>query len=171
MSSQSEKTKVHMFRAQANLLEYLLLTFFIILIIMGVVFLLTHFQIMQIQIQGQSESQDHTFSLMSSFLSSPYLVKEKSMFDDSKLTAIKSLGGQMCIDLEKIYGRNWYIKINVLGQNQSCTWSNYPNCGYWSLCYPATEPREKTSYIIPINVHRRITGTTDIASLEVGTYE
>jgi len=160
---------MHKKKAQVSIMEYILLTFFILLVILGLLFFLSWWQFSQIGMEEHKVKMERILFLAQYVSNSPYLVKENSIFDDAKLTAIKSLGPGICKDFESVFGYNWFIKIKVFDGDTEipCTWSNYPNCNSWEFC---TKDQKNTSRMLPVNIYRKIPEENGIGIMEVGIY-
>lgn len=148
---------------QAHLMEYVLLTFFAVLILLLIAFFLTGWQITGAESQKQELVLQKSLFVLKSFSNSPYInrrgFKEGSMFEDSKLTVLK------CEDLQNLFGKSWWAEIYIPGYTEICTEENYPNCGYWKFC---EKESESIIYEIPVNIYRKVSGNVDIGILRVG---
>jgi len=161
---------------QASILEYALMTFFVLVVIIGLIIFLSYWQITQLGIEETKTRTDRVLFLTKHFLNSQQFVKRDSMFDDGKLTALVSLPNA-CEELQKVFGLDWFAEIRVLdgSATKECTWTNYPDCNSWSFC---VESKRNISYVVPTNIYRRIgyilttgiLGRTDTGTLEVGVY-
>ncbi len=151
-------------------MEYILLTFFILLVIVGLLFFLSWWQFSQLGMEEHKVRMDRVMSLAQQVSNSPYFVKENSMFDDAKLTALKSLGSDVCTGMESIFGYGWFIKVRLFdgtGEEVPCTWGNYPECNSWTFC---AKGQKNTSRAIPVNVYRKMSEKNSVGILEVGIY-
>jgi hypothetical protein len=171
-------------KGQSNIMEYLILTIFIMFIIIVLVFFLSGWQYSQFRSREYRDETQRVVLLMDYFTNSPYFIKEKSMFDDSKLWAIMDTDDS-CEYLEEIFGQNWFAEIEVIdesGIRKECdpdSPSTYLDCNYWSFCL-SSDPDEKfMSYVIPVNVYRKyyqstehpeMKERTDVGTLKVGVY-
>ncbi len=161
---------------QISILEYALLTFFVMVVIIGLIIFLSYWQVTQLGVEETRTRMDRALFLTKHFLNSQQFVKRDSMFDDGKLTALFSLPNA-CEELQEVFGLDWFAEIRVLDGNapKECTWTNYPDCNYWSFC---VEDKSNRSYDVPTNIYRRIgytlttgvLGRTDIGILRVGVY-
>jgi len=156
-------------KAQASIMEYILLTFFILLIIVALMFFLSWWQFSQIGMEEHKLRVEKTLFLAKYVSNSPYFVKENSIFDDAKLTAVKSLGSDICRDFEEVFGYNWFIRVRVFDDEAEipCSWGNYPDCNVWDFC---TKNQKNISRIIPVNIYRKILEENGIGIMEVGIY-
>ena len=150
-------------------MEYILVTFFILLIIVALLFFLSWYQFSQISMEEHKLKSERVMFLARYASNSPYMVKENSMFDDSKLTALKSLGPDACRELESVFGYEWFIMIRAFeGEDDvPCTWSNYPDCNTWEFC---TQDKRNISRVLPVNIYRKMSEENGIGTLEVGIY-
>lgn len=168
-------------KAQANVLEYIFLTFFVIVVIVGLIFFLTGWSTMQLSLDKEKLQWDTALFLSKNFQNLPALTHDRSMFDDSKLTALVSFGQQdACKYLDDIMGSNWFAEITSFDGNTEltdCTYANYPDCNHWVLC--KQEGRKTTAFVMPINVYRkfgleasnRTFSKVELGTLELGVYE
>lgn len=156
---------MHMRKGQVQIMEYILLSFFVILVIVIATLLLTGWQITTARSEQQRVFYDRAEFILRAFTNSPYInkagFKEGSMMEDSKLTAIT------CGDLQKLYGDGWYASIETLEFKDECDYDNYPLCGKWVYCM---KDQDATSFELPVNVYRKSTGEVDAAILIVGLY-
>ena len=152
-------------KGQAQIMEYILLSFFVVLIIVIATLLLTAWQITSVQSEQNKVFYDRAEFLLRAFTNSPYInkntFKEGSMMEDSKLTAIT------CEDLESLYGGGWFAEIESLEFKNECDDENYPLCGKWSYC-KTDDPA--VIFELPVNIYRKTTGEVDIGLLKVGLY-
>lgn len=153
------------------------MTFFVLVVIIGLIIFLSYWQVTQLGVEQTRTEMDRALFLTKHFLNSQQFVKKDSMFDDGKLTALFSLPNA-CEELQKVFGLDWFAEIRVLDGSDTeipCTWSEYPDCNYWSFC---VEDKSNISYVVPTNIYRRIgyilttgvLGRTDIGTLKVGVY-
>jgi hypothetical protein len=152
-------------------MEYLLLSLFVLLVIISLIFFLSWWQLSQFGLEEQRIKNDRVVALLNRFTNSPLFVKENSVFDDSRLLAIQLLGDDACRELEDLLGSGWFMEIEVLsrpGCAGQCSQSNYDCCNYWSLCSQGS--RMNVSMSIPVNVYRKAEDRTDLAALRVGVY-
>jgi len=161
------------------LMEYIIMTFFIFIVIIVLIFFLIGYQITQFSLEQRKGAIDRTLSILKQVSVSPLLVKEEGVFDDAKLTALAILGSNGCESLRRLLGEDWFFEVRVLDSSNTinqCDASNYPSCNYWSFCQ---ENRNFTAFDLPVNVYRNtgiivptgILPRIDIAILKVGVYE
>jgi hypothetical protein len=168
-------------KAQANMLEYVFLTFFVIVVIVGLIFFLSGWTALQLNMDKEKTKLDSALFLAKQFQNLPVLVHDRSMFDDSKLTAMASLGpADSCKYLEAFMDQKWFAEVAAFdgsGSQVNCTYSNYPNCNFWSFC---DQPRKKTTtYLFPVNIYRKFGLQTannvfpkvELGTLKIGVYE
>jgi hypothetical protein len=144
-------------------MEYVLLTFFAVLVLFTMAFFLTGWQITGAQSQRQELTLQKSLFILKSFSSSPYINRqgfdEGSMFEDSKLTVLT------CDDMKTFLGSGWWAEINITGSKQECNSGTYPECGSWKFCEASGE---NIVYEVPVNVYRKTKGVVEIATLRVG---
>ncbi len=153
-------------RGQAQLMEYVLLGFFLILIIVLITFFRPRWQISTTRSEQRRLIHAKAEFLLRAFTNSPYInkntYKEGSMLEDSKLTSIT------CEDLEKLYGTGWFAEVESLEFDNECNDMDYPLCGKWSYC---KKDGNAEIFEIPVNIYRKTTSEIDIGFLRVGLYK
>ena len=141
------------------------------MVIIAIIFFLSWWQFSQFAMEQQDIKNQRIDVLMQRLIGSPLLVKENSVFDDSKLMAIDSFHSDACTDMKDIFGEDWFIEIEVLTPNPGCEGDcdslNYPCCGHWEIC---GQGERNVSRVLPVNVYRRVDGRTDLGLLRVGVY-
>jgi hypothetical protein len=157
-----------MTKGQVHLMEYVLLSFFVVLIIVLVTFFLTGWQMGTTSSQQRNLEYAEAEFFLRSFANSPYInkntFKEGSMLEDSKLTSIT------CPELQTLYGTGWYAEVESLSFNDTqCSDGTYPGCGKWSYCKEGG--KAAMTFEIPINIYRKTTGEIDAGLLRVGLYD
>jgi len=162
-------------KGQSSIMEYLLLSLFILMVIIALIFFLTFWQTSTWSMEKQNLKTQRLDTLLNRFINSPLFVRENSVFDDSKLMAIRSLETRgACEDLEGLFGSDWFIEIEVLTPRTGCTGPcesavmHYPCCGSWEICGQGSRPN--TTRALPVNVYRKAEGRNDLAVLTVGVY-
>jgi hypothetical protein len=153
------------------MMEYLLLSLFILLIIIVMVFFLSWWQFSQFGMEQQRMKNQRTEVLASRFINSPLFVTDNSVFDDSRLMGIQSLGLEYCSELEPFFGGEWFLRIDVLsprpGCQGPCDASSYPCCGSWEIC---GQGKRNITRVLPVNIFRHIEDRMDLGLLTVGVY-
>ncbi len=140
------------YKGQIQLMEQIITLFFIIIIIVFIIFFLTVWQVSRANVEKNRVEQRRAMNILKRMIVSEYLVKENSMFDDSKLTSMLD----RCEDLEKLFGENWFAEIKIInGKNDiPCSPGVYDtNCNLWTYC---KKKGNFTSYILPVNVYRKV---------------
>lgn len=157
---------------QSSMMEYLLLSFFVLATIIVMIFFLTGWQFSQFNLENQKIQNTRVINLQDSFINSQIFVNENSVFDDAKLTSIQSFHYEACEDLAAIFGSDWYIEIQVLNPFDDCSGlcsaSTYPCCGRWEIC--TDDSRTSVNRNLPVNVYRKSTEKTELAVLKVGVF-
>ena len=147
-------------------MEYVLLSFFVVLIIVVITFFLVNWQISTTSSEKRNMEYARAEFLLRSFANSPYInkntFKEGSMLQDSKLTSIT------CADLQALYGTGWYAEVESLEFKEPCDSGTYPGCGTWSYC--KEEGKTAMTFEIPVNIYRKTAGEVDAGFLRVGLY-
>jgi len=180
------RAKTSGLKAQANMMEYVLMTFFMFAIIVALIFFLSGWQTMQTQVAHVGEYLERGVDIADSILNSPYFIKGNEMIinpmlDDSKLMTLNTTDG-ICDMLENIFGANWFVEIRVFDYSSDgsdgaveCTLNSYPDCNLWTIC---KQDRDSVLFVLPVNVYRKawldadtgVRGRTDIGILTVGVY-
>ena len=154
------------------MMEYLMMTFFVVFVIIILVFFLSWWQLTQIGMEEQNIRSTNTIALMDKISNSPIFVQENLVFDDSRLQAMQSLGFDACSDLQTMFGGNWFIELEIItpqvGCEAGCTASNYPCCSSWVLC---PQDKRNVSLVLPANVYRKAEHRVDLALFKAGVYE
>lgn len=154
-------------KAQHSIMEYILLTFFIMVVIIAIIFFLTGWQVSQFELEQEKTKIDRAFWLTKSFLTSQYFVKDNSMFDSMKLSAALD----SCEELEKIFGYEWFAEVNLLGGTDALCTETDTDCNQWKFC---EKTKNYTAYIIPVNIYKvmdnDMRGRVYIGTLKVGVY-
>ncbi len=155
-------------KAQQGILEYVMLTLFVVIVIIALLFFLSWWQASQLGLEKRSNAVQRTYSVLGQFINDPVLVKSSSVLDDSKLTALQSMD---CDDMEKVFGSGWYANVTLFeGDARMECKTNYPNCNYWEFCPRNYGSRcSRISYAIPVNIYRKMKESTGVGILEVGS--
>lgn len=160
---------------QMGIMEYMMMTLFVMVIIVMLVFFFSGWQISQVQMQESRAKSDLVLSGLKNVMYSPLLVRESGMFDDAKLSALQA----RCDKVKAAFGADIYIEVSVLDGRGDIPCDPYRydiNCNYWSVCM---EDRPHSALVMPVNVYRNmgnvlssgVLGRTDLAVLKVGVYE
>jgi len=159
-----------MHKAQTHIMEYILLTLFIVIIITGLIFFLSGWQITQMRSGQVKAESEKALYLMKFFVKSPFFTDDESLFDDLKLTAFSKMGDDGCKQLVAIFGKDWFANISVVGgSGVLCNSQNgYENCDAWSLCNK--EGRKAFSYTLPVTIYRVSENRNYIGMLNIGVY-
>lgn len=160
------------------MMEYILMSFFMLLVILVLIFFIGWWEFSKLNAQRATMDIESSDELMNRLINSPILVRENSVFDDSRLMAVYSLESQgICQDLERLYGGNWFMEIQLLRPGSEdvipCTASENPDCNNWVICpMPGDLPEdtEITRRALPVNVYRKSFDRTDMAVLYAGVY-
>ena len=164
-------------KGSAEMMEYMFMTLFVIVIVIAFVLFLAWWQTSQAGFEKSKMELGKTLMVAKSITSSPFLIREDAMFDDGKLTSALTLA-DFCQRTAELYGAEWFANITVLDGKPlvRCSAANYPDCNNWDFCRKATG--EYRAYALPVNVYRvmdsvmstGVLGRTYVASLEVGVY-
>ena len=162
-------------KGQAGILEYIFMAFFVVFIIVILVLFLGWWNVIHIGAEQKKLHDDRAFFLLKHLMISQMLVRENSVFDDSRLTAMKRMeqtGTDICKKFSEIFGKNWYFRLRILDEDpdKECTFQNYPDCNLWSFCEPSNTRIPKYQYTIPVNVYRSLNDRKDLALLTAGVY-
>ena len=164
-------------KGQMELMEYVIMGFFLFIMIIVLIFFFTGFQVTQLSQDAKRSQIDQVLTLAKQVSSSPVLVKEIGVFDDAKLTGLASLEDS-CKRISSLFGQGWFFEVRVLDgkPDLECTETTYPHCNYWAFC---ARSAQNTTFDLPVNIVRVVglqlpAGTfsrTDLGLLRVGVYE
>lgn len=154
-------------KAQYEIMEYIFMTVFLIVVIIGLMLFLFWWNFSQFKIEEIKNKDNRIISIARYIMVDPVFVNEDSIFDDAKLTAINMT--IKCKELEDILGDGWYLKIKSLDLEgeKYCNWLRYPDCNFWVIC---KENKDHISQKFPVNIYRKISDKISIGILEVGVY-
>jgi len=161
---------------QSNMMEYVIMTFFIFVVIVALILFLYNWQVSQSSLDSAIEFSERAVDMAGSVMNSLYFTKGTTMvvdpmLDDSKLMALNATEG-VCDMLENVFGSGWFVEVRLIGdegaEEVDCTSGNYPDCNKWSLC--AQPDRESAYFNLPVNVYRKVAERTDIGIMTVGVY-
>ena len=167
------------FRGQMGIMEYIFLTFLIMVVIVVLMFFFTGWQVSQLQMEQTRTRVDAALTAAKKTLNTPFMAKDDSLFDDVKLTSLLDME---CSELEGIFGRRWFAEVctgdcfDCTGDCIQCQGGMYdPDCNYWSYC---KKEGEFDAYVFPVNIQRKLSqvsergilGQTDLGTLKVGIY-
>jgi hypothetical protein len=161
-----------MFKGQSHILEYVLMTLFIVIIITALIFFLTGWQFTQLRASESKSESDKALYLMKFMIKSPFFTRDESLFDDAKLSAFADMGQAGCKEMNVVFGRDWFARVYMIsdqaGKKPCSTISDYGSCNSWSLCEQTG--RKSFSYTLPVNIFRSSDNTNQLGVLEVGVY-
>ena len=154
-------------KGQQGIMEYVMLTFFVLVIIVALLFFLSWWQASQLGLESRDNAVQRTYSVLGQLINDPVVVKGNSMLDDSKLSALQDMD---CQELESIFGQGWYANVTLFeGDTSVVCGTNYPHCNCWSFCPENYGDRcTRISYVIPVNIHRKMSESVSVGTLEVG---
>jgi len=139
-------------KGQAAIMEKIFTVFFMVIVLIALIIFLGVWNVLQINVEGQEVVNERAMSLMKLISTHPLLVKEASMFDDSKLEVAE---GMPCEGFEKLFGKRWYAEISDIDGTK------------WSMCILN---EKNASYDIPVNIYHKDTEKVTIGKLKVGIY-
>ncbi len=150
------QNKRNAMKGQSQMMEYLLMLVIIVAVILVLMLFLTWWQLSQLRAEQSESQQNKALNMLSLLSDSPYLVKEDSMMDSGKLTALAMLSDS-CDMLMEAYGQGWHANVRLLDGKPvtPCSQSNYPDCNYWELC-PEQSSGGRIVRVIPVNVYHNI---------------
>jgi hypothetical protein len=154
-------------KGQQGIMEYVMLTFFVLVIIVALLFFLSWWQASQLGLESRANAVHMTYSVLGQLINDPAVARGSSVLDDSKLSALQNMG---CDELEVVFGRGWYANVTLFeGDARVVCGENYPDCNYWSLCPENYGDRcTRISYIVPVNIYRKMSESVSVGILEVG---
>ncbi|MBI4182225.1 MAG: hypothetical protein HY520_04635 [Candidatus Aenigmarchaeota archaeon] len=152
-----------------------MMIFLIMVVVVGLIVLLTGYQITRAAADRSDRTQDRALFLLKQVTTHPLFVSEEGVLDDAKLTALATLPDG-CARLEDLFGPDWFLEVETLdGPGAACAQTNYPACGRWELC---KQDARAVAYDLPVNVYRNagtilardVLARRDLAILTVGVY-
>ncbi|MBN2101889.1 MAG: hypothetical protein JW716_03395 [Candidatus Aenigmarchaeota archaeon] len=155
---------------QAHMMEYILLTVFIIILMVAFMIMMTVFQIGGVRSEGAEHVYRQSITTTRFIVNSPYFnnprFSDGSVFDDSKLSVAD------CEELREVIGEGWFAFVVIPGalQETLCDEFNYPECNKWIICDKADVRKETCVHEVPVNIYRKMDDTIDIGILTVGLY-
>lgn len=168
-------------KGQAGIMEYILLTFFIMVIVVILIIFVSGWQISQLEMGQAQDKTRKILTLTQNVLNSQMFVKGSGMFDDSKLHALSDLENpnnpdlDICTDLEQAFGMNWYLEVHTLGCDRDCIGpTGYGVCCSWTICKPPdleTGEYQVDILSLPVNVYRKTgfdLGDSTLPRVDVG---
>jgi hypothetical protein len=157
---------------QSSIMEYLLISFFVLMVILFMIFFLTGWFFSQQGLEQQNIQNQRVLTMLERVTNSQLFVNENSVFDDLKLLSAQSMPQEeLCSDLSRLFGDGWFLRIEVINRpGGPCDFSSYVSgCGSWEL--RCGEPGEGQRIMnLPVNVFRKAEDRTDIGVLTVGVY-
>ena len=105
-------------KGQSSIMEYMLMAFFMLFVIVVIIFFLGWWQFSQLGAEQESLKIRESDVLMNRLINSPLFVIENSVFDDSRLMSMQSLGTDLCDDLSPIFGDRWFLELESLNPEQ-----------------------------------------------------
>ena len=143
-----------MSKGQAHIMEYVLLTLFIVIIISVLIFFLTGWQLTQMRMTQSNTESEKALHVMKFMIKSPYFTSDESLFDDAKLDSFEE---DYCDELNVVFGKDWFMEASFLDGSKT-----------WTLC---DEPGRKSFvYDLPVNIYRNSDNTNQLGILKVGIY-
>jgi hypothetical protein len=165
-------------KGATELIEYMFMVLFLIVIIFGFILFLSWWENSQLKMEKFSLQTDEALTLMGYMASSPFLARETGMLDDAKITALQNMGQDGCIRFRAVYKKDFFITVNTFDRNENtpCTNENFPECNSWKIC--VENGRNATSYVLPVNIYRNIgvklstgiLGSVYVGNITVGVY-
>ncbi|MBU0530709.1 MAG: hypothetical protein ABIH52_03335 [Candidatus Aenigmatarchaeota archaeon] len=139
-------------KGQAAVMEKIIMLFFIVIVIVGLIVFLSWWNVSQVRIEGQKDVNERALGIAKAMMTDSLFVKDVAMFDDSKLKAANKTA---CKAFEKIFGAEWFAEVTELDGNR------------WSIC---VKDRKSTSYDIPVNIFNQESEKVSVGNLKVGVY-
>ncbi len=155
---------------QAHMMEYILLTVFIIILMIAFMIMMTVFQIGGVRSEGAENVYRQSIIITRFVVNTPYLnnprFSDGSVLDDSKITTVN------CTELKKVIGTGWFAFVHIPGEPEEilCDETTYPDCNKWIICDKTEIRRETCVHEVPVNIYRKMDDTIDIGILTVGLY-
>lgn len=155
---------------QVHMMEYIILTIFIIILMVAFMILMTVFQIGGMESEGEENIYRQSLVITRFIISTSYLNNPRfpdgSMLDDSKLTTAN------CTELRKVTGHNWFAFVTKPheGDDIICNEENYPECNKWIICDKKEIKADTCVHEVPVNIYNKMTNKIDIGIATVGLY-
>ena len=164
-------------KAQASMMEYIIMTLFLVIIIVAIVVVFLGVQFMSINNEAAQQKSYRSMALLKTLSKTQIFTKdniltENPVFYDKKLTA--ALGDDFCIKLQKLFGISWSMDITIVDGMDvvECINGEYVNCNKWVFCNSLGNTiTHAITREVPINVYREDIKRTEAALMKVSTYE
>jgi len=156
-------------KAQASIIENLIVIFFVIVILVILMIVLTNYQFYEMEMEKRKIQRESALTFAKRFLNIQLVTKTNGILEDAKLSALYTIP---CEDLEKILGTNWFVEVKIFEDNDitiPCTVHNYPECNYWVFT-SCNRGMRNVSYTLPVNIYRKMLERTDIGIIKAGLY-
>lgn len=159
------------FLGQTEMLEHVLMLFFIVILLIGLLIGLAAWQASQARLE-QARQQNQRALAIATALFADY--SRDSTFNDAFLTALAT--DQTCSQLTDRFGP-FFAEFQLLPADGTlCIPALYPDCDTWQLCAPPTDAQQSTAYLLPITIDRSLAQVsrtsaipqTALATLRIG---
>ena len=155
------KTNKRKFKAQAQMMEYSMMTFVLMIIIVLMVLFLFGWWSMQSGIERTKETSNRALFMTKNMLYSTYFTSSESMkkdpmFGDVKLSAMEKVD---CEELQKVYGTDWFMEMELADGSKQ-----------WFFCVNPDPGKKFTAFELPVNVFIEEREEVVMAVLKVGVY-
>lgn len=148
-------------RAQLQLMEFLVLAFFIVGLIFFIIIFMGGYQLDELDRQKVTLDNQKILAVAKQFYSTPLFSSEKGILQKERLDSFIGNCGQ----LQEIFSKGWFIQLTVLdGRPRSECSKQKADCNLYSFC---KEERAFTSLDIPVNFE---SDRLYAANLVVGVY-
>ncbi|MBU0953763.1 MAG: hypothetical protein KKA90_05110 [Nanoarchaeota archaeon] len=166
-------------KAQSELMNYVFLTFLLMVAVTMIIIFLIGWQVTQLNFEKSKGITDRALFLLKYTTATPLLVKDVSLFDDRKLAMFAVGGEETCTKLASfVGGGDWFFNVTVFDGKAPvrCAPGEVTNCNQWSFCEQSG--RKFTAFALPVNVYRTFAITTptdfltqtDLGVVTVGVY-
>jgi hypothetical protein len=163
------ESKYKLMKAQFGIIEYIVISIFLVIIIAGVVIFLSYWQAAQIGLEKRTVLTEKVLSLTKEIFDHPALIKENVMFDDSKLDRSKL--EKICKNLEEKFDVEWFAEIKAFEIVKTGEKFSFIDSMKMDLCEKKDEEDKKfVAYDFPVNVYRKKEKVTQMGILKVGVY-
>ncbi len=173
--TENRKLKTSMRKGQSEMLEYVFLTFLIMVVVVAIILFLTGWQATQLTFEKSKAITGRALFLLKYISDSPLVVRDVAQFDDRKLAALSEMGPAGCSELGKLTGGgSWFFEVSIPGE-PVCD-PGESDCGSWAFC---KKEGRYTAFTLPVNVYRTVDkftatdflSSTKLAVLTVGVYQ
>ncbi len=154
-------------KGQFGIMEYILLSVFLIVILIFGIFMLSGFEQLKTRGSDSKDAASGNLLSMNIITHSDLFTKKDGQLDDSKLQGFVE---NSCEDFEKTVGQQACVEIEALlpsaREDNECNAGNYPECNKWVICDEVcTSKGGFRIFTLPVNIYRKIQDRVDLGIL------